>query len=297
MMNVYVDKEVKDCELIKKILNSFSLEINAFSNVSEVASNQVHVAIIWLVTPSCLKDFVNLKLLLTSGSGIDHIIDSNLLPHSVSTIRLVDQKLRNKVADYVVEEVNNYKKIINEPDNTKITVGIMGLGLIGQKSVEKLSQLGYKVVGWAQSKDKKRAIRSVFIGGEHLNSFANKCNVIVCHLPLTQNTIQILNKNLFDSMPKNGYIINVGRGAHLNEEDLIATIQKKHLIGACLDVFKIEPLPLNDKLNDYTQIKLTPHIAGGIFPEEQAKYAIDVIKNFFKGDTEIEGLINFNKKY
>ena len=297
MINVYVDKEVKDCELIKKILNSSSLEINAFSKLSEVASNQVHVAIIWLNTPSCLKDFVNLKLLLTNGSGIDHIVDSNLLPDSVSTIRLVDQKLRNKVADYVVGEVNNYKKIINEPDNTKITVGIMGIGLIGQKSVEKLSQLGYKVIGWAQSKSKQRAIQSVFIGEEYLNRFANKSNVIVCHLPLTPNTIQLLNKKLFDSMPKNGYLINVGRGAHLNDEDLIATIQKKHLIGACLDVFKIEPLPLNDKLNDCKQIKLTPHIAGGIFPEEQAKYAIEVIKNFFKGDTEIEGLINFNKKY
>jgi glyoxylate/hydroxypyruvate reductase A len=198
MINVYVDKEVKDCELIKKILNSSNLELNAFSNVSAVASNQVHVAIIWLVTPLCLNEFINLKLLLTSGSGIDHIIDSNLLPHSVSTIRLVDQKLRNKVADYVVEEVNNYKKIINEPDNTKITVGIMGIGLIGQKSVEKLSQLGFKVVGWAQSKNKKRAIQSVFIGKEYLNKFANSCNVIVCHLPLTQNTIQILNKKLFD---------------------------------------------------------------------------------------------------
>jgi glyoxylate/hydroxypyruvate reductase A len=297
MINVYVDKQVKDCELIKKVLNSSSIEINAFSDLSEVAANQVTVAIIWLVTPSCLKNFVNLKILLTSGSGIDHIIDSSLFPTSVPTIRLVDHKLRNKVADYVVEEVNNYKQLIDEPDNINITVGIMGIGLIGQKSAEKLNQLGYEVIGWAQSKNKKRSVQSVYIGEENLYRFANKCNVIVCHLPLTKNTIQILNKKLFDSMPKDGYVINVGRGGHLNDEDLITTIQKKHLKGACLDVFKIEPLPLNDKLYDHREIKLTPHIAGGIFPEEQAKYAIEVIQNFFKGDNKIEGLIDFNKKY
>lgn len=297
MINVYVDKNVKDYELVKQILNSSELGINAFSNIFEIPCPHVDVAIIWLVIPVCLKSFINLKLLLTSGSGIDHIIDSHLLPSSVPTIRLVDQKLRNKVADYVVEEVNNYMKIINERDNTKITVGIMGLGLIGQKSYDKLSQAGYNVVGWASLVNKKRATSSVFIGQEYLYSFANKCNVIVCHLPLTKNTIEILDKKLFESMPKSGYLINVGRGAHLNDEDLIVTIQKKHLIGACLDVFRIEPLPLNDKLNDYAQIKLTPHIAGGIFPEEQAKYAIELIKNFFNGDNDLEGLINLNKKY
>lgn len=297
MINVYVDKKVKDCELIKKVLNSSSLEINAFSNLTEVATNQVNVAIIWLATPSCLKDFVNLKLLLTSGSGIDHIIDSNLFPNSVPTIRLVDLKLRNKVADYVVEEVNNYKLLIDESENVNITVGIMGLGLIGQKSVEKLCQLGYEVVGWAQSKNKKRSVPTVYIGEQNLESFANKCNVIVCHLPLTENTKHILNKSLFDSMPKDGYIINVGRGGHLNEEDLIETIHKKHLKGACLDVFKIEPLPLDDKLYDHPEIKLTPHLAGGIFPDEQAKYAIEVIKNFYEGNNQQEGIVNFNKKY
>lgn len=297
MLNVYVDKGVKDSELVKQILNSSSLEIKAFSNLSEVAPNQVNVAIIWFVIPSCLKGFVNLKLLLTSGSGIDHLIDSSLLPYSVPTIRLVDEKLRNKVADYVVDAVDDYKLFIDAPKNTDIIIGIMGLGLIGNKSAEKLSQLGYAVIGWAKSNNKKRSIQEVYTGLDGLERFASQCKVIVCQLPLTEDTKHILNKSLFDSMPRDGYIINVGRGGHLKEDDLIAAIKEKHLKGACLDVFKTEPLPLDDKLQNQSCIKLTPHIAGGVFPEQQAKYSIKVIQKFFEGDQQLEGLINFNNKY
>ena len=219
------------------------------------------------------------------------------MPHSVPTIRLVDEKLRNKVAEYVVEAVEHYMLLINAPKNTDITIGILGLGLIGNKSAEKLIELGYKVIGWANSKDKKRLIPEVYTGHDDLHRFANQCQVIVCLLPLTEKTKHILDKSLFESMPKDGYIINVGRGGHLNEDHLIENINKNHLKGACLDVFKIEPLPEDDILQNQPSIKLTPHIAGGIFPEFQAKYAIEVIKSFFEGDKQLEGLIDFNKKY
>lgn len=297
MLNIYIDKGVKDVTLFKQVLNSSSLGINAFSNLTEVVPNQVDVAVIWLKVPSSLKEFINLKLLLISGSGIDHIIHSSLLPRSVPTIRLVDEKLRNNVADYVVNAIYQYKKLINEPKNSDITIGVLGLGLIGNKSIEKLNQLGYKTIGWAKSNNKKRSIREVFYGDDNLNKFANQCQVIVCQLPLSEKTKYILNKSLFYSMPKGGYIINVGRGEHLNEDDLISAIIEKHLKGACLDVFRIEPLPKDDKLQNKQEIKLTPHIAGGIFPKEQAIYAIEVIQNFFEGNKQLEGLVDFNDKY
>jgi glyoxylate/hydroxypyruvate reductase A len=297
MLNVYVDIGVKDSELFKQVLNSSNLEINVLLNLSDVAPNQVDVAVIWMTVPSCLKELINLKLLLTSGSGIDHIIDSSLLPHSVPIIRLVDEKLRNKVADYVVDAVYHYMLLIDEPKNSDITIGIMGLGLMGDKSAKKLNQLGYEVIGWVKSNNKKRSIQKVYSGDDGLNKFASLCQIIVCQLPLTEKTQHVLNKSLFDSMPKDGYIINVGRGGHLNEDDLLSTINEKHLKGACLDVFKIEPLPEDDKLQNQPEIKLTPHIAGGIFPEDQAKYASEVIQNFFEGDEQLEGLFDFDKKY
>lgn len=297
MLNVYVDKGVKDAELFKQVLESSSLEINAFSSLTEIPVNQVDVAVIWLNVPSSLKEFSNLKLLLTSGSGIDHIVDSSLLPKSVTTIRLVDEKLRNKVADYVIKAVVNYKLLINEANNSNITVGMMGLGLIGETSIEKLKQLGYNVIGWARSNTKKRSISDFYIGVGSLQEFAKQSQVIVCQLPLTEDTRHILNKSLFYLMPKGGYIINVGRGEHLNENDLIDSINKGHLKGACLDVFKIEPLPEQDILQNQPGIILTSHIAGGIFPEEQAKHAIDVLEKFFKKEKNIEGVVDFKEKY
>lgn len=296
MLNVFVDKGVKNVELFRQLLESSSLMINTFSNLNECEPHQVDVAIIWLTRPKCLSEFKNLKLLLISGSGIDHIINSISSPHSVPTIRLVDYKLRNKVADYVIEAVEYYKSLIKESDNTKITVGLLGLGLIGCQSAEKLQKMGYNVVAWVKSPNKKRSISKVYFDVDGLVTFAKQSQVVVCQLPLTESTRYILNKNLFDLMPKDSYVVNVGRGWHLNEEHLINAIKNDHLLGACLDVSKIEPIPENHALRYQSKIKLTPHIAGGIFPNEQAKYALKVIYNFFNGK-EHEGLVNFDKKY
>ncbi|MCU4177705.1 NAD(P)-dependent oxidoreductase [Carboxylicivirga sp. N1Y90] len=297
MLNVYVDKDVKGAELFIQVLASSRLEINAFSCLTEIPHDQVDVAVIWLKVPTCLKAFINLKLLLTSGSGVDHLINSDLLPKLVPIIRLVDKKLRNKVADYVIDAVAEYKSLIKELNTANITVGMMGLGLIGETSSEKLKQQGYNVIGWAKSDTKKRSISDVYTGLTGLHEFAKQSQVVVCQLPLTEDTKHILNNSLFDSMPNEGYVINVGRGGHLNENDLIDSINKGHLKGACLDVFKNKPHPELIVLQNQDRIKLTHHIAGGIFPEEQAKYAIEVIEKFFTKEENIEGEVNFKEKY
>jgi glyoxylate/hydroxypyruvate reductase A len=297
MLNVYLDKGVKDKDLFKQVLESSRLEINAFFDLDEVPSDKVDVAVIWLNVPNCLKQFSNLKLVLTCGSGIDHIIDSSLLPNSITTIRLVDERLRNKVANYVINAVASYQSSVNESNNSSLTIGIMGLGLVGEKSAKKLMQLGYNVIGWAKSSTKQRLISDVYTGQDGLQLLAKRSQVIVCQLPLTNDTKDVLNRSLFYSMPKGSFVINVGRGGHLNENDLIDLINEGHLNGACLDVIKHEPLPESDILRNQSKIKITPHIAGGIFPEEQAKYAIDVIQKFFNRERQIEGVVDFKTMY
>ena len=294
MLNIYVDPGVKDVEVFIKVLKEGNSEYNVFSTLDEIASKDVDVAIIWLSKPDCLGDFVNLKLLLTSGSGIDHLVKEGKLPN-VPTVRLVDFKLRNKVANYVLEAVNDYKNDLHINHTSGISVGLMGVGLIGKASYDKLTAAGYQVNCWVQSA-KERAIDKVFSGEDQLRDFAQNCNVLVCQLPLTQETHHVLNKGLFDLMPKDGYIINVGRGAHLNEVDLISAIDGGKLRGACLDVFKVEPLPEDSILRGRAGIKLTPHIAGGIFPEEQAKYALDVMASFFQHG-KVEGEVSKEKNY
>ena len=294
MLNIYVDPGVKDVDVFIKILAKGNADYNVFSTFENIQPEEIDVALIWLSTPDCLADFVNLKLLLTSGSGIDHLVKEGKLP-DVPTVRLVDLKLRNKVADYVLEAVTSYKKAIKVNQTSEITVGLLGVGLIGGMNYQKLCKAGYQVNCWVRS-SKSRAIDNVYVGRDSLQDFVKECNVLVCQLPLTRETYHILNKQTFDLLPKGGYIINVGRGAHLNELDLIKSIEEGHLYGACLDVFKVEPLPKDSVLRNQSSIKLTPHIAGGIFPEEQAKYALAVIADFFtKG--KVEGIVSKEMSY
>jgi glyoxylate/hydroxypyruvate reductase A len=294
MLNIYVDPGVKDVEVFKKVLTEGDAEYNVFSTIDNIQPEKVDVAVIWLSIPHCLSKFVNLKLLLTSGSGIDHLIKKGKLP-DVPIVRLVDFKLRNNVANYVLEAVNDYKNAIQATQESKITVGLLGVGLIGKSNYYKLKEAGYQVNCWVRS-NKMRDFDNVYVGQESLTNFVKHSNVLVCQLPYTAETYQILDMKIFDLMPKDGYIINVGRGAHLNELDLMKSIDEGKLYGACLDVFKIEPLPEDNILRNQNTIKLTPHIAGGIFPEDQAKYAVKVIASFFKHG-KVEGLVSKEMNY
>ncbi len=294
MLNIYVDPGVKDVVVFKKVLTEGDAEYNVFSNIDNIQPEKVDVAVIWLSIPHCLSKFVNLKLLLTSGSGIDHLIKKGKLP-DVPIVRLVDFKLRNNVANYVLKAVNDYKNAIQATQESKITVGLLGVGLIGKSNYYKLKEAGYQVNCWVRS-NKTRDFDNVYVGQESLTNFVKHSNVLVCQLPYTAETYQILDMKIFDLMPKDGYIINVGRGAHLNEFDLIKSIDEGKLYGACLDVFKIEPLPEDNILRNQNTIKLTPHIAGGIFPEDQAKYAVKVIASFFKHG-KVEGLVSKEMNY
>lgn len=294
MLHIYVDSKVKDTDVFIKVLAEGNTDYNVFSTFENIRPEEVDVALIWLSTPDCLSEFLNLKLLLTSGSGIDHLVKEGKLP-AVPTVRLVDLKLRHKVADYVLEAVNSYKNAIEATKTSEVTVGLLGVGLIGAMSYQKLTVAGYQVNCWVRSY-KSRKFDNVYVGRDSFSDFIKECNVLVCQLPLTDETYHILDKRTFDLLPKEGYIINVGRGAHLNELDLIKSIEEGQLYGACLDVFKVEPLPENSVLRNQNRIKLTPHIAGGVFPEEQAKYALDVIANFFRQE-KVEGIINKEMSY
>lgn len=285
---------MKDVEVFKEVLTKGNDSFNVFSTFDNIEPEGVDVAIIWLSIPERLADFVNLRLLLTSGSGIDHLVQQGNLP-DVTTVRLVDYKLRNKVSDFVLNAVNEYMKAINLKNRSRITVGLMGVGLVGTANYHKLKEAGYKIKCWVRS-NKNREIDNVYVGGSQLPDFVKNCNVMVCQLPLTEETCHILNMELFNLMPNNGYIINVGRGAHLNEVDLVSAIDKGKLKGACLDVFKVEPLPKDSILRNQSAIKLTPHIAGGIFPKDQANYALEVISSFLK-QGKVEGEVNRELNY
>lgn len=306
---IYIDPSIKQPEKFKSVLEGYGDNIKVISKVVDCAPETIEVAIIWLSVPQIIRTFCNLKLLLVCGSGVDHLINSDLLPRSVPLVRLVDRNLRERVADYVLKHVNIYfndgsagvnlkvapSNVLFETGCTKRVIGILGLGLVGTAIADKLIKNGFEVCGWVK-KYKKRSIENVYVGASELKEFAENCNVIVCQLPLTADTRGILNKELFNAMPQGSHLINVGRGGHLNENDLIVALNSGQLSGACLDVFNVEPLPLDHNFHSNSKITVTPHIAGIIEPENLAHYAMTVIRSFYE-NKEVEGIVDYKSNY
>ncbi len=311
MKVIFIDRCVKEPNVFRKVFADKSETYLITTDLNHCSSEEIDIVVIWLEVPAILRSFPNLELILVCGSGIDHIIDNNNLPEGVPLVRLVDFDLRQRVANYVLDHVKEYQNKLNNSDyenpsagdrlnrqianSPHLKIGIMGLGLIGSTIARTLESYGIEVFGWVRTK-KKRAIKNVFIGRSSLSRFAEQCEIIICQLPLTPATKGILNRELFYSMPKAGYIINVGRGAHLNDDDLIEAIETGQLLGASLDVFAKEPLPEDHPFYEIQDIRLTPHIAGIVDPQKQANYAYNVIQDFYKRK-RVDGMVVYKEKY
>jgi len=165
-------------------------------------------------------------------------------------------------------------------------VGVMGLGEIGGATARAMVGLGFDVAGWSR---RPKAIEGVtsFSGPEGLGPFLARTEILVCILPLTQETTDILDKRLFDAMPRGGFVINIGRGKQLVEEDLVAALDSGHLAGAALDVFRTEPLPAESPLWAHPKILVTPHIAAMTDPRSSVLQVVANIKRIRAGEKPI----------
>jgi glyoxylate/hydroxypyruvate reductase A len=309
MKTILIHPDVKGVEEFRNILSNSLHHYNITSSIEEAELSNIEVIIIWRIVPAYLSHLPNLKLILSCGSGIDHLSDLSGIPKHLPLVRLVDPYLRNRVSDYVLQQIlekyfpnlsqidlgKAQKEIYEAVQESKLHVGIMGLGLIGSSIVQKLKDFGFQVSGWANTQ-KKRVVSEVYIGKGELNVFAQQTNILVCQLPLTQETKGILNINLFKHLPDGAFLINVGRGEHLVASDLLLGLKNGKLSGACLDVLSIQPLALNHPFNTIPNIKVTPHIAGYIGPDTQAPYACEVIESYFK-NKKVEGIVNYKAMY
>ena len=243
-----------------------------------------------------LNKYKNLKCICSKGAGVDHIFKDPDLPHNVPITKIVDNDLTNSMKEYVLTMILNYKRHIhtylkqNQSNDWKVyvplqkkdlVIGVMGLGNLGDACATLLVDHNFEVRGW--SRTEKNIINvSTFFGSNQLNTFLEGVNILVCLLPLTDDTKNILNKDLFSKLSKDSYVINVARGDHLVENDLIKFIDSGHLSGACLDVFREEPLPKPHKFWKHPKIIITPHISSLTNPKtaalqvyENYKYALD----------------------
>ena len=262
-----------------------TLDIRVWPDVGN--PNDIEFALVWRYPSGILKQFPDLKCISSLGAGVDHIMSDHERPQHVPIVRVIDKLLVRDMTQYIVLAVLNYTRHYDEyrnyqknqqwtrlPPNNEINVGIMGLGQLGQDAAAKLRDLGFAVLSWSNSAKDFAGIK-VFQGDKQFSTFLAQTHILVNLLPLTPATRDILNQTTFQQLPKGAYIINVARGDHLVENDLIIALDSGQLSGASLDVFRTEPLPPSHPFWLHPKIKITPHSASVTNPKSVAAQIVD----------------------
>lgn len=237
--------------------------------------NAVKLLICWKPPQNMIAQFPNLEAIQSLGAGVDHIFESNTIDAHIQVSKIVDDQLTHDMWEHCLSIVFNDMKNLPfyqtkqsekvwKPRRYKrikdISIGILGLGTIGMYVAENFANLGFKVMGWSKSVKNSASIFT-FKGQNGLIKVCEDSDYLVNILPLTDATKGILNTSLFSKMKSDGFLINVGRGQHLVDEDLIIALENEELRGASLDVFQVEPLSDSHPFWSQSKIQITPHIA------------------------------------
>lgn len=282
-----------------------SVDIQVYPEIS--APERVEAVLLWQHPKGILREFPNLKLICSMGAGVDHILSDKDIDPSLPISRVVDKGLTNPMTNYVLMGILAYQRQLSryqKNQKTKtwdmsnpeldITVGVLGVGALGGDVVKKLQVLEIPVLGYGNSP--KNVSSYPYYYGAQLQDFLDKANVIVCMLPLTEKTTRFLNIDFFRSCRKGTYLINVARGNHLVEEDLLTAIREGCISGAMLDVFKQEPLPKEHPFWETPEITVTPHIASVTNPDAAVP---QILENFnrLKSNKPLLNIIDRNLGY
>jgi glyoxylate/hydroxypyruvate reductase A len=262
----------------------------------------IEYALAWRPKPGALRAFPNLKAIFSLGAGVDHLFRDPDLPAGVPVVRLVDKALTRNMTQYVLHWVLHHHRAFQQyaelqhrgewrtlpvPDPPeRRRVGVMGLGVLGKAVARALLGLGFTVAGWSRTPKHVAGVES-FAGDAGLAPFLGRLDVLVCLLPLTPETGGIIDKRTLSALPAGAYLINVARGGHLVDEDLVEALDSGHVAGATLDVFREEPLPEAHPFWAHPRVAVTPHIASQTDPRSAADEVAANIRRIRAGERPI----------
>jgi glyoxylate/hydroxypyruvate reductase len=270
---------------------------------------QADFAIVWRPSQQFLDEQPLLQGIFNIGAGVDALMPMRLPPQA-KIVRLEDAGMSVQMAEYVCHAVIRHFRDFASYDSAALNkrwvfqkpkrredfpIGVMGMGVLGQRVAKALCGFEFNVKGWSQS---KKAIDGVisFTGQDEFHAFLAASQVLICLLPLTEQTRDIMNRDSLQRLQTGGYVINVARGQHLVEEDLIALIDSGHLAGATLDVFRTEPLPETHPFWTHPKITVTPHTSARTLRDETISQITRKILALTRGEA-IDGVVNQQKGY
>ncbi|MGV2288634.1 glyoxylate/hydroxypyruvate reductase A [Trinickia sp. YCB016] len=273
-------------------------------------AREVRYLAVWQVPKLDLAAvFPNLEVVFSTGAGVDQF-DLSAIPTHLPVVRMVEPGIVAGMVEYVTlaalalhrdwltyaaqQREGRWKPLQTHMANTR-QVGVLGLGVLGQAVLTRLASFGFQCAGWSRSPHKLDGIEC-FAGTDALPAFLARTDILVCLLPLTDQTRHFLNRDLFAQLPRGASLINVGRGGHLQQEDLLAALDSGQLGTAVLDVADPEPLAADHPLWRHPRVMLTPHIASMTQPESAVEVVLDNLRRHREG-APLVGLVDRSRGY
>ena len=272
-------------------------------------SPQADYAVVWAPPQQFLDEQSELKTIFTIGAGVDGLLKLQL-PPQVALVRLEDAGMAVQMAEYVshavlrhFREFDAYESQARQEQwlqrrarrHADFPVGVLGLGVLGARVAQTLTQFDFPVNGWSRTAKVIEGVQC-YADRNQLQQFLAATRILVCLLPLTDQTQGILNRDTLSRLLPGGYVINVARGAHLVDEDLIALLDIGQLAGATLDVFRTEPLPADHAFWTHPKIQITPHISARTWRKESVAQIVEKIMALQRGES-VAGFVNRQQGY
>jgi glyoxylate/hydroxypyruvate reductase A len=266
-------------------------------------------AVVWAPPQSFIDAQPKLRGLFNIGAGVDALMQLRI-PASTRIVRLDDAGMSVQMAEYVCHalirhfrefdvyeaEARAGRWVYRKPrERADFPVGILGLGVLGERVAKAVAQFEFPVLGWSRSRKEIEGVRT-FAGEARLGDFLVGTRVLVNLLPLTDATRGILNKTTLSALQPGGYLINIARGGHLVEDDLIPLLDSGKLAGATLDVFETEPLPAAHPFWQHPKISVTPHGSARTLRRESIAQIAGKITALARGEA-VAGVVDPERGY
>src|SRR5690625_4755388 len=272
----------------------------------ELPPTGAQYAVVWQPPAQLFSQEKNLKAVFNLGAGVDALGIGSVIPKEIPVYRIEDGGMAVQMAEYAIygvllatgrftvyaqqqpqKEWRTHAPVLR----TEWPIGVMGYGQIGAQVARSLAQLGYPVAAWARrTRDNEHTIE-IYAGEAQFDRFLQRSRILTNVLPLTDATRGIINEKSLATMIPDGFIINMARGAHVVDEDLLAALRTKQLRGALLDVFHTEPLPVEHPFWSEPGIHITPHIAGVSLRQECTEQILHKLSALLQGQ-EPSGRVN-----
>ena len=296
-MAIIVMMSGRDTDPILREFARVGLEINVRLWPEQMEEDPRNFVLCWNQKPGDLSKVKNLRAITSFGAGVDSILKDTALPKDVPICRIIDPGLGQEMAEYVIATILQRHRCLNEyheqqhnrkwqqiqrAKTSETLIGVLGMGQVGATVASSLAMLGFAVRGWSRTRKCIEGIQSFDVN--ELSSFLNGLDYLVCVLPLTAATVGFLDSTVFMATKPGVFLINVGRGAHVKQNDLLAALESGQVGGAYLDVFETEPLLTDHPFWSHPKIRVTPHDASLTDPASAVEQIVSNYRRLCRGE-------------